>query len=169
MKRPRVTIGRLMAVVVFIAVNCGVMRSVWGTVGPLGIIVFGLMPMANLLAAGLIVALRRSWTSGGVRPSWVGFAVFGLAAMAAYAVLCLLDLVIGYLNVFVRPIEAIFQGGGPWMDVIVVLIGFPIMWAALALPQLAVALLGGWLWGRYRLVRREPRVPSDSLHPQVSA
>jgi hypothetical protein len=107
----------------------------------------GVLPMANFLAAGLLIGQRRR----GGRPFLLGFEVFGTTALAFYValVICFSEqAVIAYLRVFFYPIEGIMGRHRP-----IVLI--PILCSAavvlLGLPQLAFALLGGFLSRRFRI------------------
>jgi hypothetical protein len=126
-----------MTLVAFVAANCAIVKaimarpSVWNEV-----FIFGALPMANLLAFGLLAWLRR-WPDraqfGGFR---VGFEVCGWLAMVAFLVLSLrfTD------EFFVAPQRlgsylALRPGLGLVSCAVVTFVG----------PQLAVAVLGGWL------------------------
>jgi hypothetical protein len=137
MKLPRSSIAGLMTLVAFVAANCAIVKtimarpSVWNEV-----FIFGALPMANLLAFGLLPWLRRSPDRsrfGGFR---VGFEICGWVATAAFLVLSLrfTD------QFFVAPQQlgsylALKPGLGLVSCALVTFVG----------PQLAVAVLGGWL------------------------
>lgn len=138
MKFPRVSIAGLMIFVAFAAANCAIVGafldrpSVWKEM-----CLFGALPMANLLAAGLLPWLRRRAGIDGFR---VGFEVAGALAMAAFLVLSW-----RYTDTLFRLPQSLFR---PYLELRP---GFGLVSVALLIflgPQVAFALLGGWL-GRF--------------------
>jgi hypothetical protein len=106
----------------------------------------GALPMASILAVGLFVLMKPPSGRRGGRRFLAGFEAFGVAALFLYiASACLFS-------------EAIHQDLGDLLKR-AIWPGRPLFsWCLMALcvlPQLLVALLGGWLNTRYRIVRRE--------------
>jgi hypothetical protein len=130
-----------MIVVAIAALDFGAMRAMadhWGrTSGFLGL---GGLPMANALAFGLFIGHRRRESHRFL----FGFLAFGTAALALYAAMILFSRemvwvyfkpAIGMLGATIGP-----GRGGPRS---LVAYSFLSLWASL--PQLAVALVGGYL------------------------
>jgi hypothetical protein len=146
MKIPRFSISGLMAVVLIVALDFGACKALLG--GPLfvpdlsDLIVFGALPMANILAIGLIPFLTARTHDGGRRPALVGFEVFGVVALLLYIGCSLLatrtihDGVGDLLRAMHLQPEPVFLVGAS---------------ALLTLPQVALAFLGGRLGGKYIL------------------
>jgi hypothetical protein len=144
----RFSISTLMFVILVLAVNLSVGGPFYGPKGMEGLALLssGALPMASILAVGLVVLLNRRLGPPGGRRFLAGFEAFGAAALFFYIACALLfpeaihrklaDLLMQYI----------------WT-------GRPLFsWALMALcllPQVLVALLGGWLNARYRIVRRE--------------
>ena len=143
MRHFRYSIAGLMVLVGLAAIDCMAIR------GPLSgrpiiatLLLLGGLPMANLLAIGLLPLLLGDPGCRGARPSVVGFEVVGWVTLLLYASL-----------VSHRP-EAL-------REAVVVALGsvrihgnvafLTAVMAALLLPQISLSLLGGWLNGRYDL------------------
>jgi hypothetical protein len=83
-KMPRFSISGLMRLVLVVALDFGICKAL--VIAPLfvpdlsDLIVYGALPMANILAIGLIVFLNTRSTQGWRHPGLFGFEVFGLAA-----------------------------------------------------------------------------------------
>jgi hypothetical protein len=138
MRFPRSSIAGLMTVVVFVAVNCAVLKailarsSVWNEV-----FILGVLPMANLLAVGLLPWLRRRPARAGIGWFRVGFEVCGGLAMVAFLVASLqfTDFCFWLPQSFFRPYLALRPGLGLVSSALLIFLG----------PQLAFALVGGGL------------------------
>ena len=88
--RPRLTIGRLMALVLLVALDLGIIRAIMpprGLSPRLGdLIVCCVLPMANVLAVGLVILRTSEWGDPAIRSGVLGFEVAGAAVMG----LCLI-------------------------------------------------------------------------------
>ena len=119
--------------------------------------------MANVLAMGLLVGHRHR----GSRRFLLGFEAFGALALGLpfAAILSGEDWVWSYLTLAIEPLRATFgpTGGGKWSTLrLLVVSSFLSLWATL--PQLAFALIGGFLvsqvWNR-RAARPNPLLMSQ--------
>jgi hypothetical protein len=153
------SIARLMVIVSIIAAESGSMRALSGNhFFELAIFV---LPLLNFMALG-IPKLRPghpAWLF------WVGFEVVG-------AILIGLIFFLGwYAPLFLfHPVISLQESG--WIpqsvnespeQLAVVVVGVVAMYA---LPQLLAAVLAGWLWSRYQIVRR-PRATDVPAEPEV--
>jgi hypothetical protein len=144
----RFSVSTLMFVILVLAVNLTIGGPFFGPNGMewLALLSSGAVPMASILAVGLVVLTRRPTGPISQRRFLAGFEAFGTAALSFYIACALLF-----------P-EAIHR---KLVDLLMQYIwtGRPLFsWSLMALcllPQLLVALLGGWLSSRYRIVRRE--------------
>jgi hypothetical protein len=149
-----------MVFVAIAALNFTAIRAVLDHSGPTSeLLGLGVLPMANVLAVGLLIGRWRR----GSRPFLLGFETFGAAALALYVVLtsCLRDeVVIPYVNLVVNPLEKII---GRYPPFVIIPIAFAVAAILLVLPQVALALIGGFLFREYRITitKRPPRVPAD--------
>jgi hypothetical protein len=107
----------------------------------------GSLPMANVLAVGMLVGQRRP----GNRPFLLGFEAFGAVGLAFFIALASCfprEVLLLYLTPVVVPMERTVGDDRPFVM-------FPIVGivavALLGLPQLAFALLGGFLSRRFRI------------------
>jgi hypothetical protein len=112
-----------------------------------GWLTFGALPMANVLLICLLIAHRRPRS----RPFLLGFEVFGTTALAVYVVLVYgfeKEVLIPYANLLVNPLEKTLWGYGP-------IVLEPILYCVgvlmLCLPQVALALLGGFLSRTFKI------------------
>jgi hypothetical protein len=143
MARPRVTLGTLMAVVFVVAVNLAGADLFFGTSGlewP-DLVNFGARPMVSILAVGLVSLLTPRTPEAATRPFLAGFELCGLAATFLY---------LACAAIFTRQIhegvgDCLKQVFSPAMP----FYGWALM-AVLLLPQVLIALLGGWMNKRYR-------------------
>lgn len=125
------------------------------------LLAFGGLPMANIL----VVDLLAGWSRRRSRPYSLGFKAFGATALTLYVVDLLLfrgevvDLYVGWVLAPFRWVPWLNIDGATLNDIIVRCIIVVVM---LTLPQLAFALLGGFLSNRYKIVRREG--PARSEH-----
>jgi hypothetical protein len=147
MKLPRFRIAWLMVAVAVAAINFGAIRGILEIDIPdKGMLwVVGALPMVNILAAGLLIALRRPRS----RPFLLGFETFGALALALYVVVVIFfdrDVVASYLEPVADPI-------GNAIGTVPTLVLIPARVSAglilLVGPQLAFALIGGFLSRRF--------------------
>jgi hypothetical protein len=154
MKVPRFRIAWVMVFVALAALNFAVFRAAMDAPSIIGVLLaLGAMPMATVLAIGLIIGYRRH----GSRPFLLGFESFGAVALALFAVLAasvgekMLD---SYLGIFFEPLPKILGRAQSLFHI-------PIACVALGLPQVAFALMGGFLSRMYRItITKRPALPS---------
>jgi hypothetical protein len=128
-------------------------------------LMLGALPMANVLAFGVLVSQRRP----GSRPFLLGFEAFGAMALALYVAWTIyfiehagpnnsyLILLYSYLAPLVEPIENNIGRGRPFVF-------YPILCsvlvAMLGWPQVAFALIGGFLSRRFKItITKRPAHP----------
>jgi hypothetical protein len=139
-RRFRYSIAEMMAAVALVALVAFERRVIQnplsGRTVTEAMLLLGGLPMANILAAGLLILLRDRWRRRVYLPWLVGFEVVGWTALCLYASIAyhhpdaLRETVVHALSPLVPPGDQAF--------IVAVM-------ATLGLPQLAVALLGGWL------------------------
>jgi hypothetical protein len=154
-KAPRFRIAWIMVAVAIAAFDFGAIREMYGSAtGEL--LMLGALPMANVLAVGILVSQRRP----GRRPFLLGFEAFGAMALALYVAMTIyfiehaepnnsyLILLTSYLALLVAPIEKNIGRGRPFVF-------FPILCfvyvAMLGWPQVVFALIGGFLSRRFKI------------------
>jgi hypothetical protein len=157
MKVPRFRIAWVMVFVALAALNFTVVRAALdGIISEL--LAVGAMPMATVLAIGLLIGYRRP----GSRPFLLGFESFGALALAFYIALasCFDDEAVNpYLGLLLDPIaKAIGTRPVVWIP-----IACSVGVVMLGLPQLAFALTGGFLSRKYRITidRRPAQLSAD--------
>jgi hypothetical protein len=110
-------------------------------------LLLGALPMANVLAVGMLIGHRRP----GSRPFLLGFEAFGAMALAFFIALASCfprETVMSYLVPFVAPLERII---GPDRPFVYIPIQFFVAVIMLSWPQLAFALIGGFLSLRFKI------------------
>jgi hypothetical protein len=143
MKRPRFSISRMMAVILIVALDFWIGRALMNAplFGPGSeLIVFGALPMTGILAIGLLFLFKSKDKQGHVYPALVGFEVFGGSALLLF------------IGSSLMATRAIHEGVGSLVRAMHISPGpmFAMTAATLVLlPQVALALFGGWLCGRY--------------------
>jgi hypothetical protein len=141
---PRFQIGSIMVFIALAALDFGAIRAVFDhksrTSYLLGI---GAMPMANVLAVGLLIGHRRRRS----REFLSGFVVLGAMASAVYVTVASSfaeELVIPYIALSYNPIfgyKGLLRSLQPHFVIYYTVLAF-----VLCLPQLAFALVGGLLF-----------------------
>jgi hypothetical protein len=146
-KPPRFRIAWIMVAVAIAAFDFMVIRRLVDYRTPTGdFLLLGALPMANVLAIGMLVGQRRP----GSRPFLLGFVAFGAMALAVFvagAIFFTDELVMPYLALVLRPMVTIIGQRPP---VVLIPIWFSCAVFMLGLPQLAFALLGGFLSHKLR-------------------
>jgi hypothetical protein len=149
LKAPRFRIAWAMIAVAFAALDFLAIRAFLDSPSLVSEeLLLGALPMANVLAIGLLLA----WQRPGGRPFKLGFAVFGAMALTLYT--CLADrgfpddLPTLYVKPFVDLAARIIGRDHPYIFVPSACFGVVVM---LALPQFAFALVGGYLSRRYKV------------------
>lgn len=157
MKVPRIRIAWVMFAVAILAVDFAVIREFLDYASPLGAeLLFGALPMANVLVVGLLIAQQRPRS----RQFLLGFELFGAIALASYIDLALLfrgpgGPIRAYVAIVLDPIEAVL--GQPFSLLSLIII-WTVIVVMLGWPQVAFALIGGFLSRRFKInVRITPR------------
>jgi hypothetical protein len=161
MRVPRFRIAWVMILIAIVALNLGAFRAVSADRSSVSVVLpLGSLPMANVLAIGLLVGYRRP----GSRGFFLGFAVIGAAALAVYVAV-----IVTYqesISIYFVPVYQVLRAtiGPPSSTprVIVTYYVFAAVWATW--PQLVLALIGGSLT-RYNDASRT----SSSVHQPRSA
>jgi len=136
-----------MVLVAIIGLNCWAMLTILDSRSWIAVQVgTGNLPMANIL----IIVPLVSFPYRGCRRFLWGFEVFGLAAVALKVALTILDgpwprFWISYLRLVTDPLTRAWGASQNWTDP-QWLIGVPIVSLWVTLPQLAFALIGGFLF-----------------------
>jgi hypothetical protein len=151
---PRFRIAWAMVAVAIAALDFGAIRAVLGSQGGrLGsetgiLLLLGALPMANILAVGILIGQRRP----GSRPFLLGFEAFGAMALALYIALANGglhgDLLMPYLGPLIDLMEKIIGRDRPFVFIPILCFGIAVM---LGWPQVAFALIGGSLSHRFRV------------------
>jgi hypothetical protein len=146
LKAPRFRIAWVMVFVAVSAINFAAVRLELHHHTEFGeMLVLGAMPMASVLAVGLLFGLGRPDR----RPCLFGFTLFGAMALAFSIILIVFfgeATLVPYLSLFLAPLEQIV---GPDRPVVWIPVVYSIAVGVLTLPQVAFALLGGFLSQRF--------------------
>jgi hypothetical protein len=153
---PRFQIAWVMVAVAIAALDFGAMRALsdWdhSLQRLLWLLLLGALPMMNVLTVGILIRQQRP----GTRPFLLGFEAFGALALAFY--IALLGLITdsyepidSYLALWVEPMEKILGHDRPLVFVPIVCFGCIVM---LGWPQVAFALIGGFLSRRLKITPR---------------
>jgi hypothetical protein len=141
MKMPRFTIAWIMVIIVVAAIDLAAIRALDGTRSLIrGLLVWGSMPMASILVLGIPSVIRGLSGSGKIHPFLIRFELVGWTVLLVYTGSAILfpefvgELVQHLLESSDLPLVS---GTNPLVLFYVVLIPL--------LPQLALALVGGWL------------------------
>jgi hypothetical protein len=152
-KVPRIRIAWVMVAVAFAALDFAVIRAFLGHRTNVldeqrGILLLlGALPMANVLAVGMLIGQRRP----GSRPFLLGFEAFGAMALALFIVLATgfpREVVLPYLAPFVAPLKWIIGPDRPFVEIPIGCFAFVVL---LGWPQVAFALVGGLLSRRFKI------------------
>ena len=150
MNAPRLRIASVMAAVAIAALDSWATRGLLDLRPPLigMLLLLGALPMANVLAIGLLVAHEHPRN----RPFILGFEVFGAFALVLFVFLAIAirgELVMDYyLFPALRPLNQAYLKNPIF---ILRLAGISATGVVLALPQLLFALIGGALSRRFKI------------------
>ena len=138
-----------MVAIAFAAIDFAAIGVIFGSrADDIGIfLLLGALPMANVLAVGILIGQRRSGSS----PFLLGFETFGAMALALFVaslIYCLRTLVIPYLSLLIRVLEQTIGRDRPFVFMPVLVCGSVVM---LGLPQVVFALIGGVLFRSFRV------------------
>jgi hypothetical protein len=148
MKAPRFRIAWVMVAVAIVAFDFAAGRAMVDTGGNVGaFLTLGALPMANILAVGLLIGRRRP----GSRPFLLGFETFGTMVLALYVALTIL-VGVEFMASHVTPVvEPMAEAVGTFPHFISIPVLCSATMAVLLLPQVAFALTGGFLFRKYRI------------------
>ena len=142
-----------MVFVAVTAINFAAVRAVLVNRDPISeLLAVGALPMASVLAIGLLAGRKRpEW-----RPFVLGFTVFGTAALAVYVIQAVFfhdAIVEPYLRLLIGPLVQLI---GREQLLIYIPVAYTFAVVLLGWPQVAFALLGGFLSRKYKvtIVRR---------------
>jgi hypothetical protein len=148
LKAPRFRIAWVMVAVAIAALDFGAIRAlIEFNSRARELLLLGALPMANVLAIGMLIRQQ----SPGIRLFLLGFEVFGAMALALYVALSFLhdnELISNYLAVLLEPIQKIIGQGRPFVFIPIACFVAVVM---LGWPQVAFALMGGFLFRRFRV------------------
>jgi hypothetical protein len=114
-----------------------------------GLLVLGALPMANVLAVAILIGQQRP----GSRPFLLGFEAFGAMALALFVALARFFPGAGPINfypalVMIQPMEKIIGQNRPFVFIPIACLGYVVI---LGWPQVAFALIGGFLFRRFKI------------------
>jgi hypothetical protein len=152
----RVSIAGIMLIIALLAVDCAVVAALRGVTPGIRVAFLGALPMANLAAACLALAVSRLARRGEVALPLVTFALVGGAAILL--LLATANLAPGFFFEYLD-LTAGFYRGPRQHAVEVHLFGmvrtgwlaFLLVHSAVTAPLLIPALLGSWMTRGYRL------------------
>ena len=158
MSRVRIPIAGLMAAVMIVAVDAAIVRSMilansYVPTSPtttMGLVVFamGVLPMASLLIFVALIRLPKLARVEADATSFVGFEVVGWATVFLFVVASAVSppAVANYVNTVAWPIGRVLAPmvvrSPEWL---ITAVEFVLIVAIFFLPELAIAMLGGWL------------------------
>ena len=155
MKLPHTPIAGLMGAVVAVAVNLAVIRSLIDQNSPESaphfFFAFGILPMSSLLIVVALISAPNLRRGRSPSPFLFGFEVSGWAAVFAFLTCYSIatSRLMGFLEAIaglLRPIIVPYAQAAPSWAQMSIELGFAT--ALFSLPQLLIALLGGWLIAR---------------------
>jgi hypothetical protein len=149
-KRPRFRIAWVMVAIAIAALDFAVIRASFD-IPEVGLLVLGALPMANVLAVGILIGQWRPES----RPFLLGFEAFGAMALALFVAVAVASLFLdnyrmltSYLTPVIDPIEKSIGQNRPFVFIPIALFAMVVM---LGWPQLVFALIGGSLSRRFRI------------------
>ncbi len=159
MKLPRISIAWVMEIVILVAVDLAAFRAAFraanGTTSlpPIGtligvLVVYGAMPMASILVFGIPTLIKMFRRNDKSRPFLMGFEAAGWEIVLTYTVASVLSpfWVAGNLELLAGEVVQLIPASMRESIVVVMLLMLLIM-----LPQLAVALMGGWFNWKFKI------------------
>jgi hypothetical protein len=149
-KMPRFRIAWIMVAVAIAALDFAAIRASLD-IREAVLFVLGALPMANVLAVGILIARQRP----GSRPFLLGFEAFGAMALALFITAAVASLpfdeymlIVYYLAPVLRLIQKSIRQDQPLVFVPIVLFAYVVM---LGWPQVVFALIGGLLSRRFKV------------------
>jgi hypothetical protein len=148
---PRFRIASIMVVVAIAALNLVAIRTLLGFRSLMGeLLILGALPMANVLAVGLVIGQRRP----GNRPFLLGFVPFGAMALALYVAMATSfprEIVVSCLTQVSNYLEGMIGAHRPLLVTAAQTFAYLLI---LGLPQVLLALIGGILSRRFMITFR---------------
>jgi hypothetical protein len=147
-----------MVFVAITALNFAAMRALFSFIHDSDLAVVagvGALPMANILAVGILIGQRRT----GSRPFLLGFEAFGTMALALYLSLARFfpdETLMPYLSLSIKPMEKSILRDYP---LVFIMITWFIVVVTLGLPQVGFAFIGGFLSRKFRITISVSRRP----------
>ena len=170
MTSTRFSLATVQVAVVFVAANFATIR--WGlglpnlkANGMIQEIVIGGTPMASLLVLGAVLAMRGPTRRGVRRSFWIGFGLMGTCALGLFVVACLrfkatvnyyIDSSVSVLDAALHHIGLMWRIGDHGLRYAIVIAAIVML---LAVPQVGLAVLGGWVTELSRKDRRRRDYP----------
>jgi hypothetical protein len=149
-KMPRFRIAWGMVAVAIAALEFAAIRASYD-IPEVFFSLLGALPMANVLAVGILVAQQHP----GSRPFLLGFETFGAMALALFVAVAVASFSLdtdwsipSYLAMAIQPIEKRIGQDRPFVLTLIVLFAHVVM---LGGPQLVLALIGGFLSWRFKI------------------
>jgi hypothetical protein len=158
-KRRSFAIAEMMAIVAIVALDSQVMRA-GQPATTLIFLALGGLPMQGVLAIGLLIMLRRRRLVRKPVPFLVGFEVVGWICLLIYVVLCFqtagsIDVHLGNtLNPLLHATGLETFSTSDWIIRVGLAMSF------LTVPQLAAALLAGWIGQKWWKRTHPERLPT---------
>jgi hypothetical protein len=150
---PRFRIAWVMVFIAVVAINFAAIRAMLG-LPEVGLAVLGGLPMANVLVVGNLMGRQRP----GSRAFLIGFQAFGLMALAVFVAFASVaprgpGPIMSYLALVFVPLDKISSPDRPliYIPIACFVVAFMLAW-----PQVAFAVIGGFVSKRYKIaiVRR---------------
>jgi hypothetical protein len=165
----RFSVGFLMVVTAVISLDVAVMRSLYGaapgsnqtlylvpidgtTSIPFGTFALGVLPMASLLLLVALFHVPTIWRKGYVSSFWLGFATSGALSVLLFMIISSLSpaatqkyLVVVSARLITPMIGMMGDEPAQWLvDGVELVMGTALM----VLPEMLIAIAGGWLFAR---------------------
>jgi hypothetical protein len=147
---PRFRIAWVMVAIAIAALDFAVIRACFD-IPEVSLLVLGALPMANVLAVGMVIGQKRPES----RPFLLGFEAFGAMALVLFVAVAVASLFLDnyrLITSYLTPvIESIEKSIGPNRPFVFIPIGLFAMVVMLGWPQLVFALIGGSLSRRFKI------------------
>jgi hypothetical protein len=146
-KGPRFRIASVMALIAIAAFDFTVIRRLVDYRTPTGdLLLVGAMPMANVLAVGMLIVQRRP----GWRPFLLGFEAFGVVVLASFVFLANFRHRVLWTHVgpLANNLASTFARYGPFICISIINSATTVI---LVLPQVAFAVIGGFVCRKFSL------------------
>jgi hypothetical protein len=178
MTSTRFSLATVQVAVIFVAANFAAIR--WGlglpnlkANGMIQEIVIGGTPMASLLALGAVLAMHGLTRRSVCRSFWIGFGLMGTCALGLFVFTCLrfkatvnhyVDSSVSVLDAALYHTGLMWRIGDHGLRYAIVIAAIVML---LALPQVGLAVLGGWVTELSHKNRRRGDYPEKELTPTI--